>query len=190
MIYVLAYPQFEPSVAERVRRFRTENEPARAELVPPHVTLVFGLMNIRPHEFLEHCEAVANRSSQFEVSFVSEEITHDPFEKTYKLLLVSSTGSFQLAALHEQLYEGAQMAERKDDIPYRPHMTVATNPDRTPVERLDTSSLGGFPLLGTIRALEVVKLENGRLHHLRTTPFGKSGEGSKAACGSATGGRA
>lgn len=175
MIYVLAYPQFEPSVAERIRRFRTENEPARAELVPPHVTLVFGLMNIRTHEFLAHCEAVASRSSQFEVSFVSEEIAHDPFEKTYKLLLVSSAGSSQLAALHDQLYEGVQRAERKDDIPYRPHMTVATNPDRTNIERLETSSLGGFPLSGTIRALEVVKLENGGLQHLRTTPFGKSG---------------
>lgn len=175
MIYVLAYPQFEPSVAERIRRFRTENEPARAELVPPHVTLVFGLMNIRLHGFLAHCEAVASRSSQFEVSFVSEEIAHDPFEKTHKLLLVSSTGSSQLAALHDQLYEGVQRAERKVDIPYRPHMTIATNPDRTIIGRLETSFLGGFPLLGTIQALEVVKLENGRLHHLRTTPFGKSG---------------
>ncbi|KRW94123.1 2'-5' RNA ligase family protein [Paracoccus sp. MKU1] len=175
MIYVLAYPQFEPSIAERIRQFRTENEPARAELVPPHVTLVFGLMNTRPHEFLEHCEAVANRSSQFEMSFVSEEITRDAFEKTYKLLLVSSTGNSQLAALHEQLYEGAQRAEQKEDITYRPHMTVATNPDRTIIKNLDTSSLGGFPLLGTIRALEVAKLENGRLHHLRTTPFAKSG---------------
>ncbi|GGB27457.1 2'-5' RNA ligase family protein [Allosediminivita pacifica] len=175
MIYVLAYPQFEPSVAERIRRFRTENEPARAKLVLPHVTLVFRLMNINPHEFQEHCEAVASRSSQFEVSFVSEEIAHDPFEQTYKLLLVSSSGSSQLAALHEQLYEGAQRAEQKEDIPYRPHMTVATNPDRTLVERLETSSLGGFPLLGTIRALEVLKLENGSLHHLRTIPFEKSG---------------
>ncbi|MAC76604.1 MAG: hypothetical protein CML66_00880 [Rhodobacteraceae bacterium] len=74
-----------------------------------------------------------------------------------------------------QRTDTAQRAERKDDIPYRPHMTVATNPDRAIIERLETSSLGGFPLLGTIRALEVVKLENGRLNHLRTTPFGKSG---------------
>ena len=131
-------------------------------------------MNISPHEFLAQCKMIAGRSSQFEVSFVSEEIAHDPFEKTHKLLLVSSAGSSQLAALHDQLYEGVQRAERKDDIPYRPHMTVATNPDRTIIERLETSSLGDFPLLGTIRALEVVKLENGWLHHLRTTPFGKS----------------
>lgn len=41
------------------------------------------------------------------------------------------------------------------------------------IERLETSSLAGFPLLGTIRALEVVKLEHGGLHHLRTIPFGK-----------------
>ena len=174
MIYVLAYPQFEPSVAERIRRFRIANEPARAMLVPPHVTLVFGLMNIRPYEFLAHCEAAADQSSQFDVSFVSGEVTYDPFEKTHKLLLVSSAGSSQLAALHQQLYEGAQRAELKVDIPYRPHMTVATNPDRTIIEHLDISSLGGFPLFGTIRALEVVKLANGRLHCLRTIPFAKS----------------
>lgn len=173
MIYVLAYPQFEPSVAERIRRFRVANEPARAMLVPPHVTLVFGLMKIRPHEFLGHCEAVADRTSQFDVSFVSGEVTHDPFEKTHKLLLLSSAGSSQLAALHQQLYEGPHRAKLKVDISFHPHITVATNPDRTIIERLDISSLGGFPLFGTIQALEVVKLAYGRLHHLRTIPFAK-----------------
>ena len=174
MIYVLAYPKFEQSVAERIRRFRNENEPDRAMLVPPHVTLVFGLKNIRLKEFLAHCKATANRSSQFDISFVSGEVAHDPFENRHKLLLISSAGSSQLVALHQQLYEGAQRAKLKVDLPYRPHMTVATNPDRTIVERLDISPLGGFPLFGTIRALEVVKLDNEGLHNIRTIPFAKS----------------
>nr|WP_281365957.1 2'-5' RNA ligase family protein [Halovulum dunhuangense] len=169
----MAYPQFEPSVAERIHRFRIANEPARAMLVPPHVTLVFGLANIGQKEFLAHCEAAASLSSQFDVSFVSGEVTYDFFEKAHKLLLVSSAGSSQLAALHQRLYEGAQEAELKADIPYRPHMTVATNPDRTVIERLDVCALGGFPLSGTIGALEVVELENGRLRHLETVPFAK-----------------
>ena len=42
MIYVLAYPVFEPNSAERICAFRAEHEPERANLVPPHITLVFG----------------------------------------------------------------------------------------------------------------------------------------------------
>ena len=43
MIYVLAYPVFEPMSAERINAFRAKHEPDRAKLVPPHVTLVFGV---------------------------------------------------------------------------------------------------------------------------------------------------
>lgn len=133
---------------------------------------MFGLMTISRQAILAQCKIAADRSSQFGVSFTSAEVTYDPFEKEYKLLLISFAGRFELAALHHQIYQGIQTAERNVAIPYRPHMTVATNPDRRIIEQLDISFLGGFPLTGTIRALEVVELENSRLHHRRTIPFG------------------
>lgn len=173
MIYVLTYPNFEPGLAERIRRFRIENEPVRAGMVPPHITLVFGFRDARPKELFELCEALADRSSQFDVGFASSHVVYDPFENAHKLFLVASAGSSRLAELHQQLNDGPHRGELKVDIPYRPHMTVATNDDRTIIERLDVAALGSFPLFGTIRALEVVELADGKLHCLRTIPFAK-----------------
>jgi 2'-5' RNA ligase len=173
MIYVLAYPEFEPSVAESINRFRFANEPERARLVPPHVTLVFGMRTPHPQDFLTRCEGVAGHVSELAVSFTASEVVYDPFEKTHKMLLPISTGKRTLIALHQQLYDGSQLAELNPDIPYRPHMTVATNEDRTIIERLDVATLGAFPLSGRIRAIEVVELADNTLHPLRTIPLRK-----------------
>lgn len=171
MIYVLAYLEFEPSIAESIHRFRSAHELERARLVPPHVTLVFGMRNTRPQDLLTLCEDVAGRVSELTVSFNEGGIVYDPFEKTHKLLLFCSTGKRRLIALHQQLYEGPHRAELNLDIPYRPHMTVATNKDRTIIERLDMAAIGDFPIAGTISALEVVELVDNTLQSFRTVPL-------------------
>lgn len=173
MIYVLAYPEFERSVAESINRFRSAYEPERARLVPPHVTLVFGIRNAHPQEFLALCEHAADHVSEFAVDFTVGDIVYDPYEKTHKLLLLGSTGKSALIALHQQLYNGPHRAELNLDIPYRPHMTVATHEDRTIIERLDVAALGAFPIPGKIRSLEVVELVDNKLRPLRTVPLRK-----------------
>ncbi|WP_417676212.1 2'-5' RNA ligase family protein [Roseibium sp.] len=171
MIYVLAYPQFEPSVAESINRFRSAHEPERARLVPPHVTLLFGMRNARPQDILAHSEGVATHTPELAVDFTAGDIVYDPSEKTHKLLLHSSIGKNALISLHQQLCDGPHRAELKLDIPYRPHMTVATHKDRAIIERLDVAALGAFPIPGTIRALEVVELADNTLQLLRTVPL-------------------
>lgn len=172
MIYVLAYPEFEPSVADSINRFRSAREPERAKLVPAHVTLVFGLRNVHPQEFFKLCESVAKRASDVTVTFTASEIAYDPYENAYKLFLLSSTGSRALSALHQQLYEGPHRAELDTSIPYRPHMTIATDRDRTVLERLDVGAAGSYPITGKITALNVVEHIDTGLHRLGVIPLG------------------
>lgn len=171
MIYVLTYPEFETGVADRIARFRSEHEPDRAELVPPHVTLVFGLRTVQRSKFLSLCERVAERVPEFVAEFSTYEVTHDPFEKAYKLLLLASTGGQTLRELHEQLYDGPHQEELHPDHPYRPHMTVATNGEQSAVSKLDPSEIGAFPIAGTVRSLEIVELAGKQLHTLHTIPL-------------------
>jgi 2'-5' RNA ligase len=173
MIYVLAYPDFEPSVAGNIARFRRAHEPERAKLVEPHVTLVFGLRGVRPLEFVASCEKIAVDVSEIAVDFVATDIVHDPFEKTYKLFLLNSTGRDDLTALHERLYDGLNRSELHPAIPFRPHMTVATHSERAIIERLDATEIGAFPISGKIRALEIVELVEKTLVRLRTIPLRK-----------------
>ena len=172
MIYVLAYPEFEPGLAESINRFRTAREPERAKLVPAHITLVFGLRKAQSQKFLIFCEDVAKHALELSVELTASEIVYDPYEKTHKLFLLSSTGSRALTALHKQLYNGPHRAELNLDISYRPHMTVATHEDRTIIEQLDVGTIGTLPLCGTISALQVVKHMDNRLHRLRTIKLG------------------
>lgn len=172
MIYVLAYPEFEPGVAESINRFRTAHEPERAKLVPAHITLVFGLRKAQPCEILVFCEDVARHVSELSVEFATSEIVYDPFERAHKLFLLSSNGTRALTALHKELYSGPHRAELNLDIPYRPHMTIATHEDRTIIEQLDVGAIGALPISGKISALQVVEHIDNRLHRLRTIQLG------------------
>ena len=172
MIYVLAVPQFEPNVAVKIDRFRSVYEPERAKLVPPHVTLVFGLRDVRPQDLLAHCEAMARPLPQLAVDFTVSEVVYDPFEDVHKLCLLSAGGAQALTHLHHQLYDGPHRSQFNADISYRPHMTVATHKDRATVERLDVAELGVFPISGTIKAIEVFELVENALRSLGSIPLG------------------
>lgn len=157
MIYVLAYPVFAPATAVRIDTFRAAHEPARAKLVAPHITLVFGLRRVQAAAFIEFCQTQIGSQPSLPITFDGSEIVHDPFEATHKIVLTCATGRAALHALHQSLYDGPHAAELDPSIPYRPHMTVATNRDRAALDRLDIRALGPFPISGTIQALDVVE---------------------------------
>lgn len=173
MIYVLAYPEIEPSITEKLDAFRLMHEPKRAELVRPHITLMFGLTKNESQACLTFCAEAAAGTSEIALGFHATESSYDPFEKAHKLFLMSLTGRDELIALHEQLYAGPQRSELAADIPYRPHMTIATNQSCDVIEQLDTAAIGPFPYPSVIRALDVVELANGKLISLGTIPLQK-----------------
>ena len=174
MIYVLAYPEFEPNSARQINHFRSRHEPERAKLVPPHVTLVFGLKDRNPRDILTLCERVVENARRLTIEFTSSELAYDPFEHRHKLLLLCGKGGDALISLHNQIYDGLHRIELKPGIGYRPHMTVATHVDRAIIERLEVVEVGTFPISATINSLEMVELAHGNLNNLASIPFGGS----------------
>ena len=167
MKYVLAIPEFDADTAKRIGRFRSKHEPDRAELVPPHITLMFGIRDETDPALLEVCESVADRMSAFEVTLGQAEVLQDPFEQTNKLVLLLSGGAQTLNDIHSALYDGLGWKHWNADAQFRPHMTIASNPDSSFLSGLDVMVLGTFPIVGLIKSLCVVSLEGDRLHWLR-----------------------
>lgn len=167
-IYVLAYPHFDSDVMLSIERFRIANEPERAKLVPPHVTLVFGLKNIEREAFLDRCDQVSEGQVGIHVAFSEGNVVHDPFEKKFKLQLPCSDNAHQLRYLHQQLYDGRYQTQLDPNTRYEPHMTVATHENRERIEPLDQAEIGAFPLAGKINALEIVEFDGKALNHIRT----------------------
>lgn len=172
MIYVLAYPEFAPSTADALATFRAAHEPQRARLVPPHVTLVFGLRNFSAEAMADQCRRIASEARPFKVTFADGEFIHDPLENTHKIALPCVMGADELTMLHERLYDGPQRIELNPTIPYRPHMTIATNSERSVLETISTAVLGPFPLAAQITQLELVQVADGTLSNLSSFPLG------------------
>ena len=164
MIYVLAYPLFDRRVSEALAAFRGLHEPARAQLVAPHVTLVFGVRNSSSEEISNICRRVAATTSVFSTKFSTSELSYDPFEKTHKISLLCAEGANLITSLHEKLYEGPHHDELHPDIPYRPHMTVGANADRSQLKNANTASIGHFPIKAEINSLSVLQLADGKLN--------------------------
>ncbi|NRA99063.1 MAG: 2'-5' RNA ligase family protein [Rhodobacteraceae bacterium] len=177
VIYVLTYPFFDDVAAKNIARFRAWHEPERARLVPPHITLVFGVSSVGSADLIALAEAAAQRFGPFAVEFPDFRTVHDSFEKTDKLMLNVSRGADELFQLHQALYDGPHRTEFDPEHSFQPHMTVATNPDPGIINALNIADLGTLPLTGMIEALEIVLLENRRLHLVqrvrlqKTKPF-------------------
>jgi len=163
MIYVLAYPKLEAKISRSLAAFRQTHEPERAQLVAPHITLVFGVRKSSPEEIAAICDQVASKTSAISTEFSKSEICYDPFEKVHKISLLCTKGAKQLTALHRDLYEGPHSDEFDTDIPFRPHMTVGANSNLSELEDVSLASIGTLPITAEIDSLSVVQIANREL---------------------------
>ena len=156
VLYVLSVPTWETGVGERIEAFRGMYEPERAALVPAHITLVFGVHGISADDLIAHVAEVARRIASFRVTFSAAEIYEDIIDGGYKLFLMIDAGADMLSRLHEAMYAGPLRSERKADIRYRPHMTIATaeTVQGVQIALADVPALG-LPLSATVEDLRV-----------------------------------
>lgn len=166
MLYVLSFPTWAVDVGERIYAFRRAYEPARAAIVPAHVTLVFGARAINQDELAVHAAEVARRTPPFRVSFSAAEVYEDRISCGYKLFLMTDDGTHTLTTLHQALYVDRLRSELRTDICYRPHMTIAAADsfEDIKIALANVPSLG-LPLSGTIESLRVCAM---RQHGLET----------------------
>ena len=173
MLYVLAYPKFDPPAALQIDRFRSKNEPDRAKLVSPHITLMFGAKHVDRNRFSKLCANICGQISKFSVAFSTSKPVYDPFEKVHKLVLLCDKGGDILVELHNRLNAGSCGFDAGTEISYRPHMTIATNTDHAIIEDLDVADFGLLPLSGLISELNVVELVGGQLSTIETFELGR-----------------
>lgn len=173
MIYVLAIPKFKAPQRDRIEAFRKMSEPARAKLVPAHVTFAFALSRTPVDDILNHCEDVAAKTPVFRIEFSHLQAELDPYENAHKVFMMTSVGTDRLMRLHQKLYSGFAKDQFDARQRFQAHMTVATSPEKTIIDALDTSTLGCFPLQGEISSLTVVSFSEGQLKQIGHCPFGR-----------------
>jgi 2'-5' RNA ligase len=161
-LFVLAVPEFSEEDAARIDVVRAAHDPQHT-LVPPHVTLVFAVDPSEGSDALEaHVRAAAARERAFEVVFRSATPypADAPTEDAYTFL-VPDEGNSRLIRLHDALHGGMLAAERRLDVPYVPHVTIARGAPASMAALAGTWNAEEPPIQGRIAALDVVELASG-----------------------------
>ena len=87
--------------------------------------------------------------------------------------LASKGGQYPcIVAMHRALYDGPHAAELRQDIPYRPHMTIATHADAASSDvAIKEARRLRLPVSARLTAVTLVKRDGERIEHVAEIPL-------------------
>ena len=159
-LLVLGYPQLTAEDQRFVDALRSRHDLPYLDVVKPHFTMVFPISNVPLSTFRDHIARVA---SQFRpVAFVCRyAMVHDDHATDdYYVFLVPDEGFSTLSLLHDALYTGSLASALRLDIPYVPHIGIATLKDPRRCKALaDELNRAALAIGGMIEALSVAQYD-------------------------------
>jgi len=173
MLFVLCYPTLTGEAARHIEAFRRVHDPVRAALIPAHITLVFGVGSIGADDLTSRAAYIAAHNRPFDITLTHTEAYEDHPAEDCTLFLMVGSGGDQLTALHDQFHAGALSSGRNADVPFRPHITIAT---ASSLEKLrspqnDARQLS-LPIAGRIDRLSIAALDGGNLSSVADLTLG------------------
>lgn len=167
---VVAYP----TLTERDRRWvesvRASHDPQAARL-SAHFTYVFPTVLSAP-ALVDHVTVVAARFRTIPFVIRRAIALRDPMTGKSHVFLTPDEGRDSMIALHDGLYGETLQVHLRRDIPFEPHITVATVETFGECEGLAHAMNGAFPTIrGVVNALDVVEVEPAAVRTVRSVPL-------------------
>src|SRR5436190_10027149 len=135
-LYTLCYPNLTTKDRQFIEEFRNEYDIPFRDAVAPHFTMVFGRNDVPESEYREHVRVVAQPQGVIHFSCRYAMICNDDSNDNYYVFLVPDEGFSEISKLHDRLYLGLLAPHLRLDIPYIPHIGIATIPDAHRIKAL------------------------------------------------------
>jgi hypothetical protein len=166
---VVAKPVFAKSDAEWLMRVREEHAHSSGA---PEFTLVFPGAALSAEDVLSHVAATGAVTSQIKFCLRSAVIVPEFGATSFHIFLVPDEGFGAIIRLHDQLHVGPLAGCLRPEVPYIPHLTVASVNDFTLARRIK-ARLNGYALGidGRIDALEVHQRDAGIVKCVANIPL-------------------
>ena len=172
-LYSLCYPTLSKDDDEFIRSYRREHDLPFRDVVNHHFTLVFGIRDLDKDTYTCHIRDIT--ASYSPISFVCRYAMpgHDALDNNYYVFLVPDEGYSAISLLHDRLYTGPFAPFHRLDIPYIPHISIATIADAPRVKRLcDKLNATGINISGTLNHITVCEYDGNRITDLERIGFG------------------
>jgi 2'-5' RNA ligase len=168
-LVVIAYPTLSPADHARVQEIRAAHDERYFKLVDPHITLVFPTSALGERELISHVRDGAAGQTKIDFILRCAMVWDDATQPCWHVFLVPEEGFSAVVGLHDRLYRGPLASELRLDIPFIPHMGVATSPDSQACKALaDLLNTGGIAITGRIERLDITAVETDRVRTIAT----------------------
>jgi hypothetical protein len=157
-LLALCYPKLSVEDQRFVDDFRDRHDHAYRHVVKAHFTTVFQVRKLAEPAFSTHVKTIAAGSAPFPFTCRYAMVHNDVSSDDYYVFLVPDEGFSEFALLHDALYTGVLASELRLDIPYVPHLGVATLKDPYQCKELaDRLNAKRLRIGGAIEHISVVE---------------------------------
>jgi hypothetical protein len=170
-LYTLCYPSLTEGDRLFIDEFRQEHDIPFRDVVAPHFTMVFGCSDLPIAAYREHVAEVAHSQAVINFSIRYAMLGDDDSNGNYYVFLVPDEGYSGISKLHDKLYQGPLAPALRLDIPYIPHIGIATIPDAVRIKALcDQLNTIGINIQGQINAITVSSYDGSKITDLDSYP--------------------
>jgi len=171
-LLVLAYPVLSKADADFIDAFRSKHDFAYKDVVRPHWTMVFSVPNLTKESIENHVRDIASTSAPISFSCKCGVLYDDAESDDYYIFLVPDAGFSAITRLHDSLYTGVLEDYLRLDIPYVPHIGIATAKDPRHLKSLcDDLNSESLDISGSIDSLTISEYDGKIVRDLISIPL-------------------
>ena len=168
-VFVIAPLSLQPADAERVELLRKTYDP-NAGVVPPHVTMVFGVDDGLESEAVRWARIQAGAFAASKLRFTLATVARDYENSAWYLFLMPKQIPPVLAELHRRLNSGP--LQDAPDLPFDAHLTLGRFQERVLADAVARdSNAAGVAIDGKIATLEVLLFDGKEVRNRTVLPL-------------------
>jgi len=135
---VLIYPKIDSVDYDFIQNIRLEHD-KQYSMADPHFTVVFPMQQPTGPWLINHTRDKLRSVKKFSLLLTKAVVYHNQFSNQFEIFLLSDESDDNMIKMHDMLYEGELASELRSDIPYVPHVTIASNESREEMDKLAAS---------------------------------------------------
>jgi hypothetical protein len=171
-LLAISYPSISSADLEWIQSIRRRHDVLYYGVVAPHFTLVFPTFDLEQHAFAAHIRGRAQGQAPIAISLRCALVVKDLLSDYTHTFLVPDQGFSDIVKLHDSLYRGVLADKLRLDIPYIPHIGVATSPDPEVCRRVADEINEQNPQIdGSLRIIDIVQYANRAVTTLEQIPL-------------------
>jgi 2'-5' RNA ligase len=171
-VYVIAPLDLDGGGSERIAGWRRAYDP-HAALVPPHVTLVFGLDEGMEARAVGWARTLAAATPPLALRYTRVAVTRDYENSAWYLFLMPREIPARLAALQARLNAGPLAGA--PEVPFDAHVTIGRFQERVLADAVAREANAAAPIIDArIASLEVLRFDGSVVTSTVSLPLGGS----------------